>query len=158
LFDASPDTKTFPEAPTKDPFDTPPTRRLIPASAPIAVLDVHETFIPDDAALTARVGTLSVAIETVDATAVLVVPESYVYVQEITYVVPGFAFFNVVTAGELEELVIQSLVIAVSVLTDGVAITLYWTVSADDTVTDTAILVHVADDVIVNVGATRMLF
>jgi hypothetical protein len=64
----------------------------------------------------------------------------------------------VVTAGELEELVIQSLVIAVSVLTDGVAITLYWTVSADDTVTDTAILVHVADDVIVNVGATRMLF
>jgi hypothetical protein len=61
------------------------------------VLDVHETFIPDEAALTARVGTSSVAIETVVAAAVLVIPESYVYVQEITYVVPGFEFFNVVT-------------------------------------------------------------
>ena len=128
MFDASPGTNTFPEVPTKAPLDTPSTSRLIPALLSIVVLDVHETFIPDDAALTARVGTSSVAIETVDATTVLVVPASYVYVQEITYVVPGVAFFNVVTVGELEELeelVIQSLVIAVSVLVEGVAMTLY---------------------------------
>jgi hypothetical protein len=128
LLEASPETKTFPEVPTKAPLETPSTTRLIPTLLPIVALDVHETLIPDDAAVISSVGTLTVAAEIVDATAVLVVPASYVYAAEITYVVPGMAFFSVVTVGEPEEpeeLVIQSLVTAVSVLLEGVPITLY---------------------------------